>query len=767
MNADLLAIVSAGSGVYSPSATPARLRSGGGVPDESILMASSLSEPAVELGPSLVLIRDHSSICGGQYGARKNNCFCFSLLRGTRSCPGSHGTTKHSMFESLAKLNFARVYFLKGAGKNAAYAEPYLDVDGLDAFEISSLLNSKTFESWEEWRGEAVALKAALASKQDVEAVKTAIKATRTIPRLKPMSSRLDAAGAMGADFGVELDQRLKLLGSAIDELLKEGMMEVGTQKMAEGDDELEDGWQDTQGMDQLVLGRINLLQRALVELNEKAASSLKELQLGFGVRLAGLEAIIGEFSSVEYRKQQAGGSILGMVEALEDQIAHLRSIDHVHQLVVKVFQSTEMSNQNESVKEAFRAVMQRMVSLEQSMQEVQHSRVKPGGDENAGGMDWLGTAGHESSQERGNAWQVEDDSQIKMILQSMATRLDGLEQTLMPGNKAEGEDVTVSFMGIHFSSEDDVRSYVESLCDGRFEVPPGLVTDCYALFHALNREIFDGKSKLGVVDLAKVSSLNMAQSDVYNILAAAEHGLPDFFDPPTAASKIFIDGKQGKKHRFSNIASYEIWGPVGTLKDAVRKRAETQLTRYIRTKRLDLKVIKNPELRAFLINMLDLSKDFVEAVFSFLTEEYSALAEHFGDENLCWDFACSCIEHVFKYEFEAARAVVNNPDVADPGVKPKILWQSLRTISVQESFMRVGFKNHSSLSSAYSRFLLTQYQLTAAELAKVTKELDSNKRSFSELRGAVEGLEKRMKAAEGTANAAQNAVQKWKKHHD
>jgi hypothetical protein len=337
----------------------------------------------------------------------------------------------------------------------------------------------------------------------------------------------------------------------------------------------------------------------------------------------------------------------------------------------------------------------------------------------------------------------------------------------VLPGHKAEGEDIVVSFMGIRFSSEDDVRSYVESLCDGRFEVPPGLVTDCYALFHALNREIFDGKNKLGVVDLAKVGSLNMAQSDVYNILASAEHGLPDFFDPPTAASKIFIDGKQGKKHRFSNIASYEIWGPVGTLKDAVRKRAETQLTRYVRTKRLDLKAIKHPELRTFLTNMLDLSKEFVEAVFSFLTEEYSALAEHFGDGNLCWDFACSCVEHVFKYEFEAARAVANNPDVSDPLVKSKVLWQSLRTLSVQESFMRVGFKNHSSLSSAYSRFLLTQYQQTAAELGRVTKELESNKRSFSEVQGAVEALEKRMKAAEGTANAAQNAVQKMKRHNE
>lgn len=70
----------------------------------------------------------------------------------------------------------------------------------------------------------------------------------------------------------------------------------------------------------------------------------------------------------------------------------------------------------------------------------------------------------------------------------------------------------------------------------------------------------------------------------------------------------------------------------MGTIKDAVRKRAETQLTRYVRTKRLELKLVSHPDLRAFLSHMLDVSKDFVEAIFSFSTEEYSALAEHFGD---------------------------------------------------------------------------------------------------------------------------------------
>lgn len=155
------------------------------------------------------------------------------------------------------------------------------------------------------------------------------------------------------------------------------------------------------------------------------------------------------------------------------------------------------------------------------------------------------------------------------------------------------------------------------------------MVTDCYSIFHTLNREIFETKNKLGVVDLAKVSSMGMGQSDVYNILAASEHGLPDFFDPPASAGKIFIE------HRFNNIATYEIWGPVGTIKDAVRKRAETQLARLVKTKHLELRAVQNADLRAFLTAMLDASKDFVEAVFAFLMEEY-ALAEHFKEGALC-----------------------------------------------------------------------------------------------------------------------------------
>jgi hypothetical protein len=670
---------------------------------------------------------------------------------------------KHTMFaETSGGRPGARFYYHKGTGKNAAYAEPFVSAEGMDAWDVSALL-TRVYDSWEAWRDEAVVLKAAHASKQDASLIKTAVKATKALPRLTNPDAKVDVT--MSEDFGLELDQRLKVIGSAIEDLLQEGFMQKGTESDLEED--VDEGFGNQEAKEKrAIYERMNLLQRALVELNEKAVGGLKELQVGFGVRLSGLESIIGSFSSTESKRQQAGSSVLGLLEDLEDQVSQLKGMTHVNLLISKVFQSSEMMQQNNSVKEAFRAVMQRMVRLEEAVQDLRQEKGTNGMNGSTGGMDWLGQdIGMAPTNER--AAQDVDTTTGGDVIKSLMNRLDGLEQTMMPGYKTDGEDIAVSFMGVRFSSEDDVRAYVETLCDGQFDVPPGLVTDCYALFHVLNREIFDGKNKLGVVDLAKVGSLNMAQSDVYNILAAAEHGLPDFFDPPSSSSKIFIDGKQGKKHRFSNISTYEIWGPVGTIKDAVRKRAETQLKRYVRTKQLDLKTIKHPDLRAFLTSMLELSKDFVEAVFSFLTEEYSALAQHFGDSNLCWDFACSCVEHVFKYEFEAARAVVNNPDVSDPLVKSKVLWQSLRTISVQESFMRVGFKNHSSLSSAYSRFLLTQYQQTAAELSKMTNELESNKRSFAEMKGTMDAMEKRVKAAEGTANAAQSAVQKFKKHHD
>lgn len=208
-----------------------------------------------------------------------------------------------------------------------------------------------------------------------------------------------------------------------------------------------------------------------MVELNEKAVGGLKELQVGFGVRLSGLESIIGSFSSTEAKNWQAGCLVLGLVENLEEQVGQLKDMTHVNQIIHKVFQSSEMMQQNDSVKEAFRAVMQRLVTLEEVVHEARNERSADRMNRASEGMDWLGQ-GKEFTMAGAAEAQVQGMGPTENVVKSWMTRLEGLEQTMMPGCKTDGEDISVSFMGVQFSSKDDVQSYVESTCDGQFDMP-------------------------------------------------------------------------------------------------------------------------------------------------------------------------------------------------------------------------------------------------------------------------------------------------------
>ena len=82
-------------------------------------------------------------------------------------------------------------------------------------------------------------------------------------------------------------------------------------------------------------------------------------------------------------------------------------------------------------------------------------------------------------------------------------------------------------------------------------------------------------------------------------------------------------------------------------------------------------------------------------------------------------------MKQVFSSEFHDARSVSRSADYADQeGTNEKVIWTALRTISIQEDFLRVGFENHSGLSSAYSRFMLTHMPNKA--LSKLQVEMDS-----------------------------------------
>lgn len=464
------------------------------------------------------------------------------------------------------------------------YAEPFLEVTSWSEDDIVALLG-KQYSSLSEWREEVLVLQAAENSNQDAAMIRTAVKAVKTLPRLQEGDSKVN--------FGFQLR-------------LEPVEVEGGPKSQREGDAVLQ--LENTPALESWeifgssTIGKINLLQTSLVDLSKSMRLRINELQVGLMVRIKGLEDQIGTGTGDYTYSSLGNSSVMQLLEDHQAQLEELKNEDHLEAVAGRVMSSRGFVSQADKIKEAFKAVMQRVLPLEKQVSELVNAKMDA-----EDSSEWLGLGVHT---------ETKIDAKWEEKLDSVITRVSNLEVAVVPLGKGEGEDVSISFMGVRFSSEEDVKSYVESMNGGKFNISPGLVTDCYSIFHALNREIFDAKSKLNMVDLAKVSSLGAKQTDVYHLLAVAEHGLPDFFDSASSSNKIFIDGKQGKKHHFNNIATYEIWGPVGTIKDAVRKREKVQLTRFVKTKRLAIQEISSPELCAFLIAMLNASKEFVEAVF-------------------------------------------------------------------------------------------------------------------------------------------------------
>jgi hypothetical protein len=197
------------------------------------------------------------------------------------------------------------------------YAEPYLTATNLTVEGISELL-SKSFATWDEWRDEVALLAAAQMTKQEVAVVRTAVKTTWTLPRLNHnMVTMVDASD----ELGLELEDRLRLLSLVVEELEKLDGLRT------------EPGW-DTlgDGEKKNITACINLLQVAVKELHEMVVSSVKELQLGFGVRLRSVEFLIGGFSKSAFE----GSLLMGIVEDMQLQLDTINGSEFVLRLLGK-----------------------------------------------------------------------------------------------------------------------------------------------------------------------------------------------------------------------------------------------------------------------------------------------------------------------------------------------------------------------------------------------------------------------------------------------
>ena len=744
---------SASAGADSPMLGKSNLDSidgseGGLSEPDSVQSLASLGAP-VNTGPSLVLVTSHHLVCRGIYQASRvaGTCFCCQESS-KKSCPQSHSAKKHSCLSSTdtdLKLVQPRIYLRVASARSSSvptvHAEPYLEVGNLSMSQVNELLH-KQISSFDEWVHEIGVYDAVKSSGDDPLVLRTAVKNLSKVSRLGDQDIKV-AVSALATTFDAALDFEPELEDTSMPSATLQLQASYSALDTVDGlivatSDDTISAYLTTL---RDVAAKIDLIPEVFSEVRKDFQLRLHELQTGTSLSVSALKRMLGS-------GQGDGSTIWGAIDMLRSGVGWLSGSAYAKQLSQVVLSDPGLKGYMLSTKTAFQNVVSRLTKLESNSQ--------------APSVPLFPTGLHS-----GNASGPPSPPDVASapVVMSLQARVAQLELEAGAGTTT-GDDVAVTYNGVRFSSETDVQAYFEKLGGGVYDIPPGLVWDSYAIFSELFRETFQGgNSKL---DLDKMVKLGK-HDDVYHIQAACEHGVPSFFDCPTSSSQnaFYTDGKSGKKSRFRNIPSFDHWGAIGTVKTCVRNAAKSDLDRLVRSSRQEINLVSEPVMKTFLLNMLDTSRAFVEAVFEFLTEEYTAFTEHFPDDKICWDFACSCVEHVFKYEFETARSVLRNPDLRSNKAGLQVMWTALRTISVQESFLKVGFKNHSSLASAYSRFLLTQYQTSSTELQDVKKKVSTFSSKFESQENEMNDLKRKFKVVEGTANAAHKASSKKGKRGD
>mmetsp|Transcript_8494 Transcript_8494/g.16015 ORF Transcript_8494/g.16015 Transcript_8494/m.16015 type:complete len:155 (+) Transcript_8494:1147-1611(+) len=130
----------------------------------------------------------------------------------------------------------------------------------------------------------------------------------------------------------------------------------------------------------------------------------------------------------------------------------------------------------SDGLTDAFRQVMKRIVNLEDEVaglrsagnKVVDKSVASTSGVE---ARDWLGNLDEEVVEDPYSPTGNEAGSGLDVcaMVASLAKRVDAIEANGGMNSKMEGEDISVFFMGVRFSSERDVDSYVRSKSNAAF----------------------------------------------------------------------------------------------------------------------------------------------------------------------------------------------------------------------------------------------------------------------------------------------------------
>ncbi|GFH61180.1 predicted protein [Chaetoceros tenuissimus] len=686
-----------------PGKQPAKVCWGGRDDDDDDNNVSPLADSWTEAGTAnyaspvryrrcVALVNDLGALCCGRIG-NNGNVFCGAV--GSKGCPTSH-ENKMSVLEARKATGAAALYYMsRSSAKIKLSVDPMLDAANLDTMEIEGLLQAN-FKDQGDWMHEVEARTQALLTGVSLAIARSTVKKPAVFNKMDNDEDMEDVTHGLTDMFNQ----------AALDS------PERASDKKPAAIEPKEEGW-------------MTLVDKQIEKWMSSAHQKLKEDVRDLTTKYQMLCTQVGSPSA---HLARAGQSIW---EAIKDTGAPdlMKAVQDPYQLKAlqeAVFQNQDFKKYLKSTKDTVQSITDRISNLE--------------------------LANANQSTAPAIATSLFDSFHVGVLAPSPAAAPAVLAQKVADleraknGNSSRGE-ITVVFKDQVFTSPRDVRSVFRMSPTSTSLVRLSMVYDAYILFDLVADRVF-GYPDERKFSPDKAHRLNRSVKDLLHIQSSTLSGLPNFFDG-SKSSKIFMDGsiKGSKASVFSNIKSHDIWGPFGTPNNCVRVAAERALDS------IKLEYLNNPRegldasVTVLLDAMLVRSVEFVKAVFLFLSNEYETLKLYFSEGDKCWNFLCNCVKQVFSSEFHVARAVSSSADHMNcDGTNVNVIWTALRTISIQEDFLRVGFENHSGLSSAYSRFMLTHMPNIA--VTKLQTEMESTVKK-------VKAAEEKLTKVEGLANSA------------
>ncbi len=684
------------------------------------------------VGLSLVLLRDYSSLCGGEVGS--TGCGC---VLSSHAC----STMKHRHM----KVTWPSVpsIFLKGHRGATAYLEPALAVSFVDAAELPGLLQSRFCA--ETWATKVASFECATKFGTSVGDAQTCLEAAKEIFKT-PARSNKRQNRFMDSLSDLQKSSAKTQKMDPIVPIIEEKLAELAALKGdASADSELTVS-------DVLVL-LVDLARRVD---NQTTASGARD-----ELAKASSEYVKSELFDVNLMLGALEGDISGLKALLGKRPTGLKVEGNLFEIVSNFEKILKLSGAEESATAQSPLAQRSWLSsvLLPYKNAIENLAPRVSGLENGvvggkGGADanppQLHRAPRPSIPVAGPSAVPSDGTWERGIEEQLASL------TRMATGTANLGDKGVNFGGQVFSNRREMIAWLESK-EGHSNLTYSVFPCHLTLLHRVYTIITGGQRDLR--DVKVLSDLKVRDHCVNAAQALARGGLPLIFKGDSK-NPIFTGlDTGGPKARFQNIPTFARFGETND-QDAMRHKILSGLSEVHKTIQNDIQnELHHAEVRSLAAAMAMRTYEFCQALIQFLSDTYQDYFPSFGCTTKTWDFVCLCVEKVLTSEFAEARSLAPGLDLAQKHFGMNTIWCSLRIVAVQERFMEVGIANHPILSSTISRYLIKNAGFGGVEQANSVAI--KNAATIAAMEATISELKSQVKSATSLADKANNALKK------